>query len=270
MKQIKTILVCGLVLALTGLTTMLVAAGGERHTKAIVRSVHGKVQYQTEGGQWKPLRVNQELTEGTLMKSEAGADAYLQVNGLTSTVKLTESTTITLKKMLATGAGMSADTSTDLKLDDGTVLGSVRKLSANSDYQVTVPNGVAGIRGTDFEVKVVQTSPGNYVVTFTSVTGQIQCQATVTQGVLGGPVTGSVVVKNLQTGQSWTPGPACTAEVLQVTADVINAFNNAFQPPPVTPPAPPPPSQYIPPSPTGGGSGGGQGGNGQGGTSPSD
>ena len=131
MKQIKTILVCGLVLALTGLTTMLVAAGGERHTKAIVRSVHGKVEYQAADGQWKPLRVNQDLNEGTLMKSDAGAEAYLQVNGLTSTIKLEEKTTITLKKMLAVGAGMGADTSTDLKLAEGTVLGSVRKLSAN-------------------------------------------------------------------------------------------------------------------------------------------
>jgi hypothetical protein len=252
MKQIKTILVCGLVLALTGLTTMLVAAGGQRHTKAIVRSVHGKVEFKAEDGQWKPLRVNQELTEGTLMKSDVGADAYLQVNGLTSTVKLQESTTISLAKMLATGAGMSADTSTDLKLDVGEVLGSVRKLSANSDYQVTVPNGVAGIRGTDFAVKVVQTSPGVFLVTFTSVTGQIQASATVTvQGV--NTTVGQVVVKNLTTGQSWTPGPTCEAAI---GVAAIN-FPEQFQPPPITQPITPIPitKPIYPPSETGGNGG---------------
>ena len=57
--------------------------------------------------------------------------------------------------MTASGRAPDADTSTDLKLDGGEILGQVRKLSANSDYKVTVPNGVAGVRGTDFGVKVV-------------------------------------------------------------------------------------------------------------------
>ena len=129
---------------------------------------------------------------------------------------------------------------------------------------MTVPNGVAGIRGTDFAVKVVQTSPGVFLVTFTSVTGQIQASATVTQA--GGQYSvGQIVVKNLTTGQAWTPGPTCEAAI---SAAAIN-FVQEFQPPVLNVQVtPPPPNQYVPPSPTGGG-GGGQGGNG-GGTSPSD
>lgn len=184
-------------LALTGLTSLLIAAGAERSMKATVRSVHGQVTYQLPGStDWKPLRVNQELVEGVTLKSGAGAEAYLSVNGLTSTVKVSESTTITLAKMIK----MAEDSETNLKLDDGEVVGSVKKLSANSDYKVTVPNGVASIRGTDFAVSIHFTGNGNFTITFTSVTGQVQCEVTAPPG--GAP--GGQNRQTLNTGQSWT------------------------------------------------------------------
>jgi hypothetical protein len=198
MKRIKSILVCGLVLALTGVTSLVVAAGGEHNTKAIVRSIHGKASYKLAGGDWVALRVNQELAPGTELKTEADSAVYLQVNGYTSTVKLTENTTLTLAKMLEMGSFLSPDTSTDLKLDGGTVLGSVKKISANSDYKITVPNGVAGIRGTDFEVTVTVTAGGGLTITFTSVSGNVFCQVNVPPGTVGQSS------QTLTTGQSWT------------------------------------------------------------------
>ncbi|MGA2556915.1 MAG: FecR domain-containing protein [Verrucomicrobiota bacterium] len=198
MKRIKSILICGLVLALTGVASLVVAAGGDWNTKAIVRAIHGKVSYKAGGGDWMPLKVNQELSPGTQLKTDPGSEAYLQVNGFASTVKLTENTTVTLSKMMQMGSFFSPDSSTDLKLDGGKVLGSVRKLSANSDYKVTVPNGVAGIRGTDFEVTVTVESNGALSITFTSVTGTVFCQVTVAPGTPGQSS------QTLTTGQSWT------------------------------------------------------------------
>jgi len=198
MKRIKSILICGLVLALTGVTSLVVAAGGEHNTKAIVRSIHGKASYKLAGGDWLTLRVNQELSPGTELKTDADSAAYLQVNGYTSTIKLTESTTLTLAKMQEMGSFLSPDTSTDLKLDGGKVLGSVRKISANSDYKVTVPNGVAGIRGTDFEVTVTVTANGGLTLVFTSCSGDVFCQVNVAPGTPG------LSSQTLTTGQSWT------------------------------------------------------------------
>jgi hypothetical protein len=193
MKRIKSILICGLVLALTGVTTLVVAAGGEHNTKAIVRSIHGKASYKLAGTDWTPLRVNQELSPGTDLKTEADSQVYLQVNGVTSTVEMTESTTMTLTKMVE----MGSDTSTELKLDGGMVLGDVKKISANSDYKVTVPNGVAGIRGTSFEVTVTVDNNGGLTIRFTSAKGDVFCQVSVAPGTLG------QTSQTLTTGETW-------------------------------------------------------------------
>ncbi|MGD0413349.1 MAG: FecR domain-containing protein [Verrucomicrobiota bacterium] len=259
MKRTKLILVCGLVLALTGLTTLLVAAGAQKDQKAIVRSVVGDVQYQVDGmGPFLALRVNMELNPKTVLKSGRGASAYLQVNGVTSVVKLTENTTVTLSTMTATGPGLDADKSTDLKLDGGTILGQVKKLSANSDYKVTVPNGVAGIRGTDFQVTVTVQN-GTVTVTFTSQTGTIFCQVTPAAGQ-----TQEQSSRTLTSGQSWTVtgtvpvagGPVTTVSlgiVGTVSVADLATFRTVFNPPPVivttvtvTPTAPPPPPVHVP------------------------
>lgn len=257
MKRIKSILICGLVLALTGLTTLLVAASGDRNAKAIVRSVIGDVTYQAvAGGPFLPLKVNMELAPHTVLKSGPGANAYLQVNGFTSTVKLEEKTTITLSKMENLGAG---DSSTDLKLDGGQVLGKVKKLSANSDYKVAVPNGVAGIRGTDFQVSVTYDASGNnFTVVFTSVTGTIVCSVKLPVGQLGQDT------RTLIDGQSWTVTGNSSGDTLVINqpqtldpaayAAILIAFQTFPPPPPPTggnPPPPPPPGTQLPPN-TGG------------------
>jgi len=249
-----------MVLALTGLTTLVVAAGAERETKANVRSVHGKVSFKYAADEaFKPLKVNQDLKNGAILKSEAGAEAFLQVNGLTSTVKLTESTTITLEKMVALAAG---DSSTLLSLERGTVLGSVRKLPATSEYNVKVPNGVAGIRGTDFQVTVTYTGGGNFTVTFTSVTGTVVCQVTLPPG----GIPNATQTQSLSTGQSWTFTGSINTTTGGVTTLTINAvgptppavlaaanagitiINNL--PPPSVPPPPATPPPYVPPPPS--------------------
>jgi hypothetical protein len=203
MKRIKLILVCGLTLAVTGLTTLLVAAGANKDATAVVRSVTGSVQYKGPAdADFKPLKVNQELVPGTALKSGPDSAAYLMVNGRTSTVKVTANTTMTLTTMLTVGAD---DSSTTLKLDGGTLLGSVKKLSGNSDYKVTVPNGVAAIRGTDWQVSVTYQANGNFTVTFTSVTGVIFCQVTPPPAGPGGPTPGGPPnSQTLTSGQSWT------------------------------------------------------------------
>ena len=61
-------------------------AGGEHNTKAIVRSIHGKASVQARPAAigWF-CRVNQELSPGTELKTDADSQVYLQVNGFTST-----------------------------------------------------------------------------------------------------------------------------------------------------------------------------------------
>ena len=194
MKRIKLILVCGLTLAMTGLTMLLVAAGAPGTGTANVKSVKGSVTYKVPGGDFKPLSVNQDLAEGATVRTGPGGMAYLSVNGKTSAVRVEENTTMVLTKMFMAGE----DTTTTLQLDGGTLLGSVRKVSANSDYKVLVPGGVAAIRGTDWKVTVTYQGSGNFTVTFTSGAGTVYCSVTLAPGVPGQNT------QNLTTGQTWT------------------------------------------------------------------
>ena len=104
MKRIKLILACGLALALTGLTTLLVAAGASRDTYATVRAVHGSAKYKlTDGGELRTLKVNQVLIPGTIIITGADGLVDLSVNGLTSTVRVTANTTMALATMKTVG-----------------------------------------------------------------------------------------------------------------------------------------------------------------------
>ncbi len=149
---------------------------------------------------------------------------------------------MTIPEMFRVGPGREADTDTTLDLQLGTVLGNVKKLSASSRYEIRTPHGVAGIRGTDFQVTVVMETGGAYVVTFTSVTGELTVSAVINPGE-------SPVVKVLRTGESWTPG---NGDVVPAPPQVIqNALAQIGSISPVPAgiiPTPP----HIPAFPTGG------------------
>jgi hypothetical protein len=243
MKRIQTIVACALALALVGVAALRSAEMGRTEGKAVVRAVHGSVEYEFNGA-WMPLKPNKELDPG--VKIRTGPDSYadLFVNG-SSTVRIAEDTTMIIPEMFRVGPVRGADTETTLDLQNGTVLGNVKKLSANSRYEIKTPHGVAGVRGTDFEVTVKTEPNGGFVVTFTSVTGELIVSAIV--GPPGTPPT----VKLLRTGESWTPGQG---EVMPTPPEIIAAARfiiDHFPPPgPIffNVPPPPPPPQHVNPS----------------------
>ncbi len=195
MKKIQAVIASGIALALLSATPLFAAEAGQN--KAIVRVVRGTVEFSV-GGTWAPLRPNTELDPGTQIRTGPDSFVAMNVNGLRSSVRLAQNSTMTLAKMDSTASGNDSDSETTMKLDTGSVLGQVKKLSANSRYEIETPNGVAGIRGTDFEVTVIPRSDGTFLVTFSSITGTVVASAIVEL---------TTVVKVLNTGQSWTVGP---------------------------------------------------------------
>jgi hypothetical protein len=205
----------------------IVHQGPAMQPKAIVRSVHGKVAYATDG-MFMPLRVSMELRAGTTIKTRPDSATYLQVNGFTSTIKVAEDSTVELTKMDILGGG---DTETVLTVKSGTLLGSVRKLSARSSYEIHAPKGVAAIRGTDFQVFVQAGPAGQFFVMFTCVTGQLAVSSN---------VDGKDVTKVLTTGQCWAPGEGDVK-------GLPPSFYGGPNPGPTMVPPQPPPVDYIPP-----------------------
>lgn len=243
MKKILSIVACAVALALVGVATLRSAELGRTEGKAIVRAVQGNVQVESAGA-WVKLKANSELAPGTRIRT--GPDSYtdLFVNS-SSTVRITENTTLVIPEMFRVGSVREGDSETTLDLQDGTILGQVKKLSANSVYHIKTPHGIAGIRGTDFQVTAVVQPNGSYLVTFTSVTGELTVSAAV------GP-NGDIQVKVLRTGESWTPGQG---DPFPTPPAIINAARTIIQELPqggtTTISIPTPPPQH-PPFSTGG------------------
>ena len=67
-------------------------------------------------------------------------------------MRVWENSALGLDKMSTQQTGMEEVTDTQLDLKTGRISGSVKKMSAASKYEVKMPNGVAGIRGTLFDI----------------------------------------------------------------------------------------------------------------------
>src|SRR6266511_91808 len=144
--------------------------------KAVVRSVKGDAQYQEAGGQWLPLKVGQVLKAGTTVRTanESHADLFLDQNG--PVVRLVENTTLGLEKLNYTVTGVDTIIETTLDLKSGRIIGIVRKMADQSKYEIKTPNGVAGIRGTEYDItatSVLRVVSGSMVMVYVKTDGTV-------------------------------------------------------------------------------------------------
>ncbi|SRR5260221_5771990 len=137
-----------------GLVALGLATGLQAQTpgKAEVRAIRGKASFAAAGGAFAPLKVGAILYSGATIKTEGGAFVDLFLGNSAGFIRVTENTTLALDKLAFTDTGADTVVEVQLNLPDGTILGNVNKLSAASKYEVKVPNGVAGIRGTRFRI----------------------------------------------------------------------------------------------------------------------
>jgi hypothetical protein len=246
MKRTYITLACALALILAGVTTVRSAEEGIKQARATVRASHGKVDYQdTQNGPWLPVKPNMKFSAGITIRTGPDGSADISVNGNSSAVRMTNNTILQIPTMSYTGSVREGDTTTMLNLETGTVIGNVKKISANSRYEIMTPHGVAGIRGTDFAVECVPLDNHMFDVTFSSITGVITVSAV---------INGQTVTKTLTTGQSWEIGK----DVRQMRAVLLEYFQqqiNFLIQQMLPPPPPPGPRGPNPGTPFPGGSG---------------
>jgi hypothetical protein len=206
---------CGLAFAM--LST--VSAQGTKEGVAKVVRIVGKARYQT-GNSWMPLKVGDVLRPGSIIQTEAKEGTHVdlvlgdgsgavsqgssgggfvarpssrvsfQPSAEQNTVRVYENSLLGIDKLTAMETGADTVTDTQLDLRAGRILGNVKKMSAASRYEIKLPNGVAGIRGTVYEVSadgVVKVADGTVVVSWVD------------------PTTGKVMTKVVTGGQSWDP-----------------------------------------------------------------
>lgn len=144
----------------SGLALASQAQAQGQAAQAEVTKIKGNATYSTAAGAALPLKVGDKIPAGTIIKTGPGAYADLFFGNSAGYVRVLENSTLSVDKFALTDTG--ADTAVDLQLNlpDGVAIGNVNKLSAASKYEVKLPTGIAGIRGTRWRV----TSNGTIVL----------------------------------------------------------------------------------------------------------
>jgi hypothetical protein len=147
---------------------------------AKVVSIKGSARYMSgPNANWQPLKSGAILKAGTIVQTASASHVDIVLNnpkasgttfasagggGMPSpmaaggttyqpkigqdAVRIFENTVLSIDKLTVDQTGVETISETKLDLKAGSIFGTVKKLSAGSSYEVKIPNGVAGIRGT--------------------------------------------------------------------------------------------------------------------------
>lgn len=210
---VKGLVACGVTLAMV---TSLVAQSATEGVAKVVK-MKGSARYTTAGNSWQQLKVGSLIKSGTILQTSADKGSYVdlalgdsdvsafaaprEVSATPSTasggaavgynnkseqntIRLAENTVLGIDKIAITQTGSDVVTDTQLDLKAGRIMGNVKKMAAASKYEIKVPTGVAGVRGTFYDISaegVTRVVTGSVVVAYVSPDGTV-----VTQVVSGG------------------------------------------------------------------------------------
>jgi len=221
------------VAALVGSLVLSLAASAPAQSTvkqyATVSRIVGQAQYSAGDNVWHPLVVGKVLGPGNVMKTATNSTVQIiigdainnhislpvvgdhtvtvgpatdyAVRGLMSSkviaaqnvISMGSDTVLAIDKLSVANTGVDAASDTELDLRQGTITGTVKKLSAASQYLIKIPNGIAGIRGTTFFLSAngfIYVKDGSAVISEV-INGQTITQ-TVTAGEQFDPATGQV------------------------------------------------------------------------------
>ena len=219
MKQTRSLinnLIAGAV-ALAMISTL--AAQTVREGTATVVRIKGPARYTTGNNVWQPLKVGVVLKPGTIVQTSTQKGSFVdlvlgggkasvpqpavlkpsipssmassmsyQPSSEQNVVRIWENSALGIDKLTSQQTGLEEVTDTQLDLKTGHITASVKKMSAASKYEVKLPNGVAGIRGTLtdlFAEGIVKVRVGSVVLAWVD------------------PKTGNVVTQVVSGGQSY-------------------------------------------------------------------
>lgn len=122
--------------------------------RAQVQSLKGKATWSTNSETAQPLKVNAIVPPGSTIKTGPDSSVDLFLGHSAGVVRLGPDTTLSLDKLTMTDTGGDKVVDVQLNLPVGDMYFNVNKLSKASRYEIKVPNGVAGIRGTGGRCRV--------------------------------------------------------------------------------------------------------------------
>jgi hypothetical protein len=162
-----------------------------------VSACSGQVDSRSDAsGRWVPVTPGTELGEGSTLRtsSNGAADLLLQYNG--SVFRLASDSELRIEKLHRADTGLGMVTDTRLKVVQGSLVGSQRKLHKPSVLQIDTAHGEAMIRGTEYVVTAlgaVSVLSGLVEVNYNSPSTNGFVKARIPAGSSFNPVTGTVV-----------------------------------------------------------------------------
>jgi len=216
MKQNRNLMnsMIGCALALALVSTA--AAQGAMDGAAKVVRAKGPVRFTTGNNIWQPLHVGDVVRAGTVVQTSTEEGSYVDLvlgdgsaavpqpvtyrpgipdsmaSHLTfrpsaeqNVVRIWANSALGIDKLTAMQTGADTVSETQLDLKQGRITGNVKKMSAASKYEVKLPNGLAGVRGTLFDIQaigIVKVYVGSMVVAWVDP----KTQNVTTQTVMGG------------------------------------------------------------------------------------
>jgi hypothetical protein len=179
----------GFALACAAFLSAGTAQAAPEQNKAVVRAVRGTANFSTDrGANWKALKVGTSLNQNSVIRTAPGSSVDLFMNENGPAVRVTENTTLGIDRLTIDRTGVDNVIETQLDLRNGRILGNVRKLAAASKYEVKTPQGVAGIRGTRYDISAdgtVRVIEGQVVVVY--IVNGVASTATVNAGQMARP-----------------------------------------------------------------------------------
>ena len=180
MKHIRFLAAVALTLAFG---SMAYAETAGKPASITVVGVQGEARYSVDGKVWHPLVVGKILREGAVIETAAGSSCDLVISGKPvpvpenmavpqsmasislapdpnvvgytaykpmaeqNVIRMQGGTMLAVDKLTQIDTGVDTVGDTELDLRAGNIFINAKKMSADSQYIVKLPNGVAGIRG---------------------------------------------------------------------------------------------------------------------------
>jgi len=179
------------------MVTSLTAQTVQQRTGQVVR-LKGAARYSTGNNIWQPIKVGTTIKAGDIVQTaadsymdilvgEAGVSGQPAIGPVVSyqptseqdMVRVFEDSVLAFDKLTIMNTGADEVMDTQLDLRAGKIFGTVKKMSAASRYEIKLPNGVAGIRGTTYTVTaagVITVHSGSVVVSWTGADGKAMTQ----------------------------------------------------------------------------------------------
>lgn len=201
--------------------------------RAEVRAVKGTAFWSTNNSAMpKPLKVGAVLRSGVVITTGTNSTVDLFLGASAGVIRIAESTTLSLDSLQVTEMGADKKVEVQLDLPDGEMYFNVNKLSKSSRYEIKMPTGVAGIRGTkgSFNSRPGSTRPRILLLEGTVVFVHAQPNGQVMTHTLKAP---PAVSFTSESGVSDAP-----ADAVQIVASQVQSVTTAATPPQFPPPTP--------------------------------